>query len=212
MSEHTPEPLIYAAWVRALKRRLVAGRARAAAAARCPAPSRSSSSGSTATSTAPRPGATCRQTTARRDLRRDGAARARRRADRARGDATAPRLESWRWGDAHQALHLHQTLGNVPVLQHLVNIRQSTPGGDHTLLRGQTPGDGPEPYLNVHAAGFRARLRLLRPGLRASSSSRPARAGTCSRATTTTSRRSGGGRSTSRCRSTRAWRGPARSG
>ena len=22
-----------------------------------------------------------------------------------------PRLESWRWGDAHQALHLHQTLG-----------------------------------------------------------------------------------------------------
>ena len=30
MSEHTPEPLIYAAWVRALKRRLVAGRARAA--------------------------------------------------------------------------------------------------------------------------------------------------------------------------------------
>ena len=67
-----------------------------------------------------------------------------------------PRLESWRWGDAHQALHLHQTLGSVPVLRHLVNIRQSTPGGDHTLLRGQMPGHGPEPYLNVHAAGFRA--------------------------------------------------------
>ena len=75
-----------------------------------------------------------------------------------------PRLESWRWGDAHQALHLHQTLGRVPVLRHLVNIRQSTPGGDQTLLRGQTPADGPEPYLNVHAAGFRGGLRLLRPG------------------------------------------------
>ena len=44
----------------------------------------------------------------------------------------------------------------MPVLRHLVNIRQSTPGGDHTLLRGQMPADGPEPYLNVHAAGFRA--------------------------------------------------------
>ena len=37
-----------------------------------------------------------------------------------------------------------------------MNIRQSTPGGDHTLLRGQIAGRGPEPYLNVHAAGFRA--------------------------------------------------------
>ena len=72
------------------------------------------------------------------------------------GERYGPQLESWRWGDAHQALHLHQTLGNVPVLRYLVNIRQSTPGGDHTLLRGQTPGAGPEPYLNVHAAGFRA--------------------------------------------------------
>ncbi len=42
------------------------------------------------------------------------------------------------------------------MLRHLVNIRQSTPGGDQTLLRGAMPGDGPEPYLNVHAAGFRA--------------------------------------------------------
>ena len=39
-----------------------------------------------------------------------------------------PRLESWRWGDAHQALHRHQTLGRIPVLRHLVNIRQSHAG------------------------------------------------------------------------------------
>jgi len=67
-----------------------------------------------------------------------------------------PRLESWRWGDAHQALHRHQTLGEVPLLRLLVNIRQSTPGGDHTLLRGLMPGRGPEPYLNLHASGLRA--------------------------------------------------------
>src|SRR5690606_39738134 len=64
--------------------------------------------------------------------------------------AYGARLESWRWGDAHQALHLHQTLGSVPVLSLLVNIRQSTPGGDHTLLRGQSTGRGVEPYMNVH--------------------------------------------------------------
>jgi penicillin amidase len=67
-----------------------------------------------------------------------------------------PQLESWRWGDAHQALHVHQVLGSVPVLKYLVNIRQSTPGGDHTMLRGQSPGYGPEPYLNIHASGYRA--------------------------------------------------------
>ena len=65
------------------------------------------------------------------------------------------RVEGWRWGDAHQALHRHQTLGSVPVLRALANVRQSTGGGDHTLLRGQSPGTGPEPYLNVHAAGYR---------------------------------------------------------
>ncbi len=66
------------------------------------------------------------------------------------------RLESWRWGDAHQALHLNQTLGTLPVLKLLVNIRQSTSGGDNTLLRGQYPGNGPEPYLNIHASALRA--------------------------------------------------------
>jgi penicillin amidase len=71
------------------------------------------------------------------------------------GTAYGPQLESWRWGDAHQALHVHQTLGSVPILNLLVNIRQSTPGGDNTLLRGQTSARAPEPYLNVHASGLR---------------------------------------------------------
>ena len=57
MSEHTPEPLIYAAWVRALKRRLTQDEL-GPLVALVPGPSRSSSSGSIATSTAPRPGAT----------------------------------------------------------------------------------------------------------------------------------------------------------
>ena len=64
-------------------------------------------------------------------------------------------LESLRWGDAHQATHDHQVLGEVPVLRYFVNIRQSTSGGDDTLLRGRTKGTEPNPYHNVHGAGYR---------------------------------------------------------
>ena len=46
-------------------------------------------------------------------------------------------------------------LGNVPLLRYLVNIRQSTSGGDDTLMRGLTSGRGSNPYLNVHGAGYR---------------------------------------------------------
>ena len=66
-----------------------------------------------------------------------------------------PNIESWRWGDAHQATHDHTVLGKVPLLKWLVNIRQSTSGGDDTLMRGVTKGTGPDPYLNVHGAGYR---------------------------------------------------------
>ncbi|WP_425046319.1 penicillin acylase family protein [Primorskyibacter sp. S87] len=64
-------------------------------------------------------------------------------------------LESLRWGDAHQATHDHPVLGSVPVLRYFVNIRQSTSGGDNTLQRGRTSGEGPDPFQNVHGAGYR---------------------------------------------------------
>ena len=65
------------------------------------------------------------------------------------------KLESWRWGDAHLAVHDHPVLGDVPFLRHFVNIRQSTSGGDTTLMRGVTRGTGDEPFQNVHSAGYR---------------------------------------------------------
>ena len=64
-------------------------------------------------------------------------------------------IASWRWGDAHQATHDHPVLGNVPLLRYFVNLRQSTSGGDSTLMRGLTSGKDPEPFLNVHGAGYR---------------------------------------------------------
>jgi penicillin amidase len=72
-------------------------------------------------------------------------------------------IESWRWGDAHQATHDHPTLGEVAVLRHLVNIRQSTSGGDFTLMRGRTSGQDPDPFLNVHGAGYRGVYDLADP-------------------------------------------------
>jgi penicillin amidase len=64
-------------------------------------------------------------------------------------------IASLRWGDLHQATHDHPVLGEAPVLNWFVNIRQSTSGGDNTLQRGRTSGTGPNPFQNVHAAGYR---------------------------------------------------------
>ncbi|MFT4149951.1 MAG: penicillin acylase family protein [Paracoccaceae bacterium] len=64
-------------------------------------------------------------------------------------------VESWRWGDAHQATQDHPVLGKVPVLRYFVNIRQSTSGDDFTLMRGRTSGTGPNPFENVHGPGLR---------------------------------------------------------
>lgn len=60
-----------------------------------------------------------------------------------------------RWGDQHQAIQDHPVLGEVPVINWFVNIRQSTSGGDNTLQRGRTSGVDPHPFQNVHAAGYR---------------------------------------------------------
>jgi len=77
-----------------------------------------------------------------------------------------PAVESWRWGEAHQATHDHQVLGDVPILSLFVNIRQSTSGGDNTLMWGRTrggPPSEPEPYLNVHGAGYRGVYDMADP-------------------------------------------------
>ena len=153
MNEHLPEPLIYAAWIRALQDRLIrdelgplaeefthiqplfierAFRDVQGAAKWCDV--RQSA-----------PVETCH------DMAR-----------LAMDDALlwiketwGTQLESLRWGDAHQATHDHPVLGDVPLLRYFVNIRQSTSGGDNTLQRGLTRGTGKDPFYNVHGAGYR---------------------------------------------------------
>ncbi|MHA6345838.1 penicillin acylase family protein [Roseivivax sp. CAU 1761] len=153
MNEHMPEPLIYAAWMRALQDRLIRDdlgpladdfdhieplflervfRDIDGAAAWCDI-KRSA------------PEETCT------DIARMALDQALIWIEENHGRA----LESLRWGDAHEATHDHPVLGEVPVLRYFVNIRQSTSGGDFTLMRGVSRGSGPRPFLNVHGAGYR---------------------------------------------------------
>ncbi|WP_407493373.1 penicillin acylase family protein [Pseudooceanicola sp. MF1-13] len=153
MNEHLPEPLIYAAWLRALQQRLIQDEL-GPLAARFPHPEPVfiervfrdiDGAGIWCDIQQSSPNETCT------DIARMALDDALIWIDETYGDA----LESLRWGDAHQATHDHQILGDVPVLKYFVNIRQSTSGGDNTLLRGMTKGTLPDPFLNVHGAGYR---------------------------------------------------------
>lgn len=153
MNEHLPEPLIYMAWMRALQDRLIRDelgpmadeftqiepaliervfRNVDGAAVWCDIIQ------SAAVETCP-------------ELARIALDEALLRLKEQHGDAT----ESWRWGDEHQATHDHPVLGEVPILRHFVNLRQSTSGDGDTLMRGVTKGTEPDPFLNVHGAGYR---------------------------------------------------------
>ena len=64
-------------------------------------------------------------------------------------------LENWQWGEAHIANHKHEVFGAIPIINWLSNIKQSTSGGDDTLMRAKTKNYGQNPFENVHSAGFR---------------------------------------------------------
>jgi len=153
MNEHLPEPLIYAAWMRALQNRLIRDelgplapefaalepvfiervyRNTSGAAKWCDV-----------VQSAPVESCTDIARLALDEALIDLAAR------------FGPSVESWRWGDAHEAVHEHAALGQVPMLGWIVNIRQSTSGGDFTLNRGSLSNRGANPFRNVQAAGYR---------------------------------------------------------
>ena len=153
MNEHLPEPLIYAAWMRALQTRLIRDelgpladafthpepiflervfRNIDGAGAWCNVVQSSVSESCTDIATLALDEALLRLT-----------------------ETYGENVESWRWGDAHQATHRHAVLGDVALVRSLVNIRQSTSGGDHTLMRARSSGREPNPFANVHGAAYR---------------------------------------------------------
>ena len=153
MNEHLPEPLIYMAWVRHLQRRLIQDELGTLAQEfdhieplfieRVFRDVDGAGIWCDVIQSAPRE--TCA------DIARQALDEAIIWLDETCGGS----IEALRWGDAHQATHDHPVLGKVPFIKSIVNIRQSTSGGDNTLMRGKTLGRGENPFLNVHAAGYR---------------------------------------------------------
>ncbi|WP_287884252.1 MULTISPECIES: penicillin acylase family protein [Paracoccus] len=161
MSEHLPEPLIYAAWMRALQDRLVRDdlgpladeltelfpdfidrvfRDTGGASAWCDI--RQSA-----------PAETCTQI-------------ARQALDAALLDLGArfgPDLASWRWGDLHRARHVHPALGDMRGISYIVNLIQPTSGGEMTVAHAGFLGHGRNPWLNVTGAAYRGVYDLADP-------------------------------------------------
>lgn len=153
MSQFDPEPLIFAAWMRALTARLT-----------------DDELGVLAPEIAgPRPllvervfhdvdGAGRWCNVVKTPVEETCADMARRALDDALGELTerfGTDMASWRWGAAHRAVHVHTPLGFNRLLGLFVNLTHETSGGDDTINMGKTRGWGPEPYANVHAAGLR---------------------------------------------------------
>lgn len=162
MNEHLPEPLIYAAWMRALQERLIRDelgivaddythveplfiervfRNTDGAAAWCDVVQSA-------------PEESCTEI-------------ARQALDDALiwlGETYGTEPEALRWGDAHQAVHPHPQLDRFTLVRPFVTLRQSTSGGDNTLMRGLTKGGGgAEAFVNVHGAGYRGVYDLADP-------------------------------------------------
>ncbi len=153
MNEHLPEPLIYAAWMRALQQRLIRDEIGPLAAA---FPHVEPVFIERVFRDVDGAGEWCN--VVQSSVRETCTDMARLALDDALlqlSERYGRNPESWRWGDAHQATHDHPVLGDVRLLRHFVNLRQSTSGGDQTLNRGLTAGSGDNPFLNVHGAGFR---------------------------------------------------------
>jgi len=153
MNEHLPEPLIYAAWVRAVQQRLIRDELGPLAAEFTQVEPvfiervfrDIDGAGVWCDVIQSAPVETCT------DIARQSLDDALVWITENYGEA----IEAVRWGDAHVAAQDHPVLGNTPILKWLVNIRQSTSGGDNTLQMARTSGTGPNPFQNVKAAGYR---------------------------------------------------------
>ncbi len=61
----------------------------------------------------------------------------------------------WRWGDAHKAVHAAQPLGSFPLIGGFFNREVEMDGGPNTLLRADNRMSSPRPYAAIHGAGYR---------------------------------------------------------
>lgn len=65
-------------------------------------------------------------------------------------------MERWRWGDAHRIVQSHQPFGFLPVLRDIFNREAPMSGGAFTLRRADYRFSSARPYAAVHGSGYRA--------------------------------------------------------
>lgn len=161
MSLHDAEPLIYAAWARALQRRILADELGQLATSfrqvdplfleRVLRDFNGAASWCDITATTERE--TCTQMAS---LALDDAIYELQ-------DAQGNAINRWRWGAAHQAFYENPVFGRMPIVGWFANIWHESSGGDQTLNRGISIGTGAAPYTNVNGAGFRMVVNLSNP-------------------------------------------------
>jgi penicillin amidase len=67
------------------------------------------------------------------------------------------RIESWRWGNAHQAKFDHPLFSRIPLLRNLFDRHPPTGGAADTINVGAYRGTGKDaPFANTHGPGLRA--------------------------------------------------------
>ncbi len=72
-------------------------------------------------------------------------------------------LAKWRWGDAHHATMMHRPLGSFPIIGGFFNREIEADGGANTILRGDYSFASKRPYAAIHGAGYRAIYDLADP-------------------------------------------------
>jgi penicillin amidase len=72
-------------------------------------------------------------------------------------------IAAWRWGDAHRAVHGSSPLSDAPLIGGFFGREVETDGGYHTLLRQAGRMASPRPYASVHGGAYRAVYDLANP-------------------------------------------------
>ena len=72
-------------------------------------------------------------------------------------------MTRWRWGDAHKATHTAEPFGAFPVIGSWFNREIEMDGGPFTLLRGDHSMRSERPYAAIHGAGYRGIYDLADP-------------------------------------------------
>lgn len=66
-------------------------------------------------------------------------------------------IESWRWGEAHQAWFAHSLFTHIPLLNKLTDLKIENGGSNFTVNRGTSRPRNPKaPFRHIHGPGYRA--------------------------------------------------------